>query len=787
MEQKVFASYSDKESAREKENRQIAYEAACEGIVLLKNDGTLPVKKGRIALFGSGASRTIKGGTGSGEVNERYSVTILEGLKKAGYEITTESWIDAFERERENAFRAWSSVGRHIGDIINDMENSFNEPYGPEITDEDIKEADCETAIYVVSRQAGEGRDKRIEDGEFDLSGHEIKNIEKMAAGFKNSVLVINSGSYMNIGRVDEKVSAVIYFCQQGMEGGNAFADIISGKVNPSGKLTDSWASEYGDIPFGNEFSYLGDALQQYYKEGVYVGYRYYDAFDIKPRYPFGHGLSYTTFDVQCAEVKFGSVNVSVENTGSVSGKETVMLYARLDTLRLIGFKKTKLLKPKEKETLEITYRPRDIAVYDESKAGYVIPKGDIIIYVGDVQVAVLENKNEQTVEKLKNIASAGIKEIKAPKKSYEETVFTKIEVPEITAEKISYNKTRPVPAAEVEAALDRLSKKDMVELCVGEGILGMIKSTGIYAPGAVGRTTTRLFNKGIINVNLSDGPAGLRLLQKSGFTKRGKLRFVNDNYPIAAIGLLPEWVKKLAKPSKNADILYQYTTAFPVETALAQTWNEELMEKIGLAISREMEEYGITYFLGPAVNIHKNPLCGRNFEYMSEDPVLSGKMAAAIIRGIQSIEGNYATVKHFACNNSEDCRNTMNSNVNEKALREIYLRAFEICIKEGGAKSVMTSYNKLNGTYTPENRELLIDVLRNEWGFDGVVMTDWFSTGKGLAKADAAAINGNDLFMPGTILDKYRLYKSVPLDILRRNSASVLSQILSSRVNVKP
>ncbi|MEI3061521.1 MAG: glycoside hydrolase family 3 C-terminal domain-containing protein [Oscillospiraceae bacterium] len=333
MKQRIIrAAANDGVTPRQRENRELARAAAREGIVLLKNDGALPVKPGRIALYGAGASRTVKGGTGSGEVNERHAVTILEGLELAGYEIASYGWIRDFETECREAEERWRQErGAQGAGLMNSMVQPFMPPAGRVITDADIAASDCDTAIYVVARQAGEGADKKLKNGEFDLSAAETESIRRMTAGYKNSVLVINSGSYMDIGTLDEAVSAVVWFCQQGMEGGAALADILSGRASPSGKLTDTWARRYADVPCAMQYSYLnGDTAHEYYREGIYVGYRYYDSFDAARRYPFGFGLSYTKFALNTESVTLenGTVNVAVrvKNTGAVRGKEVVQI-----------------------------------------------------------------------------------------------------------------------------------------------------------------------------------------------------------------------------------------------------------------------------------------------------------------------------------------------------------------------------------------------------------------------------------------------------------------------------
>ena len=330
---------------------------------------------------------------------------------------------------------------------------------------------------------------------------------------------------------------------------------------------------------------------------------------------------------------------------------------------------------------------------------------------------------------------------------------------------------------------MNGLSVKDMVDIVVGSGMFGGEHRFNL--PGSVGNTTSKFWDRGLANVTLCDGPAGLRIQKRSTVTKSGKVKPVDAVMSI--FESFPGFVKKFMNgdPEKEP-VIYQYTTAFPVAHALAQTWNAALLQEVGHAIFREMEEYGCVYWLAPAVNIHRNPLCGRNFEYFSEDPFLTGALAAAITLGVQSKEGYYVTVKHFACNNQEDNRNFVSSNLSERALREIYLRGFERCVRVGGAKGIMTSYNKVNGVYSPNSYDLCTKALRNEWGFDGVVMTDWFSTNKGQGDNALAMKAGNDLIMPGTGMNKTEILNGLKHNVitqkdLRRCCANVLKSIFDS------
>lgn len=807
----ISAARTDAVTEREAENREVSYRAALEGIVLLKNDGALPVKPGKIALYGAGATRTVKGGTGSGEVNERSVISIKEGLELAGYEIVSRRWLDDYEKEYESKYSDWLHMRGVKESLIDNMANPFQPPAGRFVIETDADEADCDTAIYVVARQAGEGSDKKLERGEFNLTGLERSSIERIAKSFKNSVLVINSGSYMDIGDLDEKVSAVIYYCQQGMEGGHAFADILSGAVSPSGKLTDSWARCYEDVPNGENYSYLsGDTSKEFYNEGIFVGYRYFDTFNVAPRYPFGFGLSYTEFETVFRGIEYRSgefaAALTVKNTGSVSGREVAQVYAYLpegtlvkEKKRLVGFAKTKTLNPGEEQTLNISFTPDYLASYCESRAEKLLEAGKYIIAAGNssasaIPAAVIELDETVAVYKLKNICTPqkSIKEIMPPEGKNATVPSEGLQTLSLKAEdiktvKADYYTLKPAFDAKVEKMLDEMSVRDMTEMCVGAGLGGMTETDGIYAPGTVGRTTMRFASKGVPNVNLSDGPAGLRLLKCSALTKNGKQKFKDGNFMMSSMVRLPKAIQKLLSAKDGDEVLYQFTTSFPVGTALAQSWNTELMEEVGRAISREMTEYGITYWLAPAMNIHRNPLCGRNFEYLSEDPVLTGKIAAGLCRGVESISGNYAVIKHFACNNVEDNRTHSDSILTERTLREIYLRGFEIAVREAQPGGVMTSYNLLNGTYTPDSRDLCTAVLRNEWGFTGLVMTDWFSTAPGQGNAAGAIVAGNDLMMPGQGTDKLSILIGVMRgDVSRSELRICAGRVLQAVLNAK-
>lgn len=804
-------------SKRELKNREIAYNAALEGIVLLKNDNNaLPVKKGNIALYGSGSKLTIKGGTGSGEVNERYSVNIYDGLVNRGFKITTESWINDLMKDYEAVLADYKERTKFnlfkMKDLINIMGTPISYPIGRPITDEDIEKSETDTAIYIVSRQAGEGLDKRISSGDFDLRDGEIEHIKKLVSSYKNVVLVINSGSSMNVKVADDLgVNAIIYFSMQGCEGGNAFADIILGNVCPSGKLTDSWAKDYNDLPFANEYSYLkgnvtvGQRNDELYKEDIYVGYRYFDSFKVEPKFCFGFGLSYSEFEISPISMKYADgvfeTIVGVKNKGEYRGKEVVQIYCSCPSgkltkeyQRLVAFKKTKLLNPSEEEELKITFGIRELTSYSVDDSAFILEPGDYKFRIGnssrDTELSFIGKLDKEIVySNNKNILKKDnrVGDYKHSNSFDEDTSNARVfEISsDFTTINYDYCGLKKIEDSKVDEILNKLTTDEMIDICVGDGFSGIKSTSGLYTPGAVGRTTPRLFKKGLINVNLADGPAGLRLLQRSAMKKNGKILLYDDLFSF--MSGMPKIFKMFNYGNEKRDtILYQYTTAFPVAISLAQTWNEDLLVEVGKAVSEEMDEYMCTYWLAPALNIHRNPLCGRNFEYFSEDPLLSGKVTAGITRGVQSISGNYVTIKHFACNNQEDNRNNSNSVVSERALREIYIKGFEIAVRESDPKSLMTSYNLINGTYTANLKGLLTDILRNEWGFSGVVMTDWFSTGKGLGNNAVAIKSGNDMIMPGTKHDRKEITQALKsgdlsVDELRIATANIIKSIIYS------
>jgi beta-glucosidase len=804
------AATSTAVTARETVCRRTAYEAALEGIVLLKNDGVMPLKPGKVALYGAGAEKTIKGGTGSGEVNERHSVGIREGLENAGYTITTAAWLEDYNaafRQAEDDYAAAMSKrlkSLNLGSLMELLSEPFIYPFGREITEKDITEGGAEACIYVVSRQSGEGVDRSIEKYDINLSPVERKNIEIAARAYKKTIVVINAGGYFDCSFAEEipGVNALVFFCQQGCEGGNAFAAILSGASYPSGHLADTWAKSYGDIPFGGDFAYLnGNTADEYYREGVFVGYRYFDTFGVKPAFPFGFGLGYASFKLsglKAAPGAGGKVSVSAVVTNASAeyrGREVVQVYVlppRGKIVReyqlLAAFGKTKELAPGESETLTLTVDFAQLGAFDEGSACTVLEAGDYQVRAGFNSA---ETQAAGTVSLAETVTLSEHCHICPQKTPVQELVPQNVPASPAGA-KISLGKDDFVTktfeynegieaSGKAKDAAAGLSAKELTEVVVGGGMFP--GSDGFQSPGAAGRTTGKLAAKGIGDILVADGPAGVRLQRTSSITRSGKVKMIDAQ--IAFLNYFPPFIKKFmfGNPKKDT-LIYQYTTAFPVGMALAQTWNMALLEKVGDAVGTEMEEYCITFWLAPGMNIHRNPLCGRNYEYFSEDPLLSGKAAAALTRGVQKHKGRYVTLKHYACNNQETSRNKTSANLSERALREIYLKGYEIAVKESSPGGVMTSYNKVNGVYASNSHDLCTKALRCEWGFGGLVMSDWFSNGKGLADAGLAVKAGNDLLMPGTggnkkVIAKALAAGAISLDDLRRCAARVLQFIV--------
>lgn len=777
------------ESERERINRELSRKAAEDGMVLVENNGMLPLLPGtKIALYGAGAHKTVIGGIGSGDVNERYSVNIEDGLKRAGFRITTTKWLDeytALEAQvlkdtqdgiKERA-RKYQEEGMSIEEsmITAYIECQHIPPSGNVPDEKEVAASDTDTAIYIVSRNAGEGRDRVRGEGDYLFNRLELDAIAFLRTHYSKLMVVINCGGVMDLSFMDTAAAdALMIINHPGMEGGTAFGRLISGEVTPSGKLADTWAKHYEDYPNSETFSHnSGDVMKEYYYEGIYVGYRYFEKAGIKPRYPFGYGISYTDFKVETSGVTCVgnciTVKVNVTNTGnSRKGREVVQVYVSLpegvlekEVKRLAAFAKTKELPPGGKQEIELTFAVSDLCSYSESKSMFLLEKGYYGIMVGTSSVdveceAYLEALNEIPVQKVAHICplKEALEEISlssAPK-----TVDMKLPVLVIDeaavrkpdAADVGYSKAYEIYDAkesdEIKAILDQMTPEQMAMVTCGAPSLGgknIIGSAAVSVMGAAGETTSAFISEpwNLANIIFADGPAGLRLCKTYQLNPKGELYAMSLFESYAGI-----W-------HEDGTDYYQYCTRIPSGTLLAQSFDPELLTEVGNAIAMEMLEFHVTLWLAPGMNIHRNPLCGRNFEYYSEDPYLTGKMAAAITKGVQQMKGVGTTIKHYACNNQEDNRQHCDSILSERALREIYLKGFEIAVREAEPASVMTSYNLINGIHAANNYDLCTNVLKKEWGYQGMVMTDWVTTGKGGSSAALCMRVGNDLIMPGT------------------------------------
>ncbi len=763
-------------SERELAHAALARKLAAEGMVLLKNEDVLPLSLSvPTALFGSGAGRTVKGGTGSGDVNSRENISVYQGLQEAGMRIVNEEWLRDYNRRYEAARERWKEkILQEAEHVENPFDayaaNPFVIPEGRAITEEDIVGA--EAVVYVLSRISGEGRDRRLEAGDYCLSKREWEDLFYLNGTNLPIILLLNTGGPVELTDLPESVEnvkAILHISQPGQEGGRAAADVLLGKVTPGGKLTATWAKRYADYPCGESYSYLnGDLKKELYKEGIYVGYRYFDSFGVTPLYPFGYGLSYTSFAVTFAELRLKEngmeADVVVENTGGChAGREVVQVYLALpqtgearECRRLAGFEKTRLLQPGERQKLTVFIEQKQLAGFSEQKRAWIIKKGLYSLWIGTDSVslemaAVIRITEEAVLEHTHKIypgqtefTEYGVTEIARVKEREWHRLAGERKIPECIFVPGQEERKPSLTPSAAEGEVMELLPLLYGNIVEGGSTLG---SSGCRVPGSAGETTEALEEScGIDSLIMADGPAGLRLRQSYEVDRE-----TDTVYGVGVLGSLENGFLETAKHHENTEIYYQYCTAFPVGTALAQTWDRDLLREFGEAVAVEMEEFHVDLWLAPGMNIQRNPLCGRNFEYYSEDPYLSGTMAATVTKGVQSHRGCGVTIKHFVCNNQEDNRMEVDACVSEKALREIYLRAFEIAVKESGPAAVMSSYNLINGVHAANSKALCTTVLREEWGFDGVVMSDWNTT----CPADGSvswmcAAAGNDIIMPG-------------------------------------
>ena len=759
----------------------LSKDAAKEGMVLLKNENhTLPLRKGeRIALFGKGTIDYVKGGGGSGDVTVPYIRNLYDGLCQIVDPTTICPDTVAFYRQNVQEQYA---AGRMPGMTVE-----------PELPDELVRKAAAftDTAIVSISRFSGENWDRKaafdpyechknasmelvntlneiFEDGDFYLSHAERAMLDKVSAAFNRVIVVLNTGSVVETASLKENpaIDAVLLAWQGGLEGGLAAAELLMGVDSPSGKLADTFACELADYPSSDSFFVSDDYVE--YTEDIYVGYRYFETIPgaaDKVVYPFGYGLSYTTFRLTEQKVSIDGeeviASVRVCNTGSCAGKEVVQVYFAAPqgklgkpARQLIGYAKTRLLQPGDEQLVIIRFPVADMASYDDlgkvCKSAWLLEKGEYHFYIGTsvrdtVQVETVYTLAEDCVVRqlTARMTPTCLSKRMLADGSYEALPTCEGNDP--------LNRTLPVyvdgwestfrgrnfrplmPGEKLPQLIDvhegRMTLEDFIAQLPDEELMRLVggqPNTGVSNTWGLGNN--QLY--GIPNITTADGPAGLRINGDTGVV----------------------------------------TTAFPCATLLACTWNPDVCHAVGVAAARELKENNIGVWLAPGVNIHRNPLCGRNFEYYSEDPLLTGKQAAALVKGVQS-ERIAATPKHFALNNKESNRSLSDSRASERAIREIYIRQFEIIVKEANPWCIMTSYNIVNGYHASTCKELLTHILREEWDYDGMVTTDWWTA----AEQHREVMAGNDLRMPTGYMP--HLYQALEKGLITREALEIAAR----------
>ena len=698
---------------------ELIRQAAAESCVLLKNDGVLPLnKEAEVAVFGRCQLDWFYVGYGSGgDVHPAYRRNLMDGLRLAGARVNA----DMAER-----YRVWTGEKANAADEGWWGHWPYSHPEMP-LDEALVRRAaqTAQTALVVIGRAAGEDRENTLTQGSYYLTELERDMLDAVTSVFSKTVVLFNTGSIMDMAWTEEygdKLSALLLVWQGGMESGCAAADVLYGAVSPCGRLADTIARYYVDYPSA---AYFGGKEFNEYREGVFVGYRYFEA--KAPDcvlFPFGFGLSYTGFDAQPVSFAHRETGVEVAlkitNTGTRPGKEVAQLWCHAPAeglekpLRVLAaFGKTRVLNPGESEIVKLSCTEKDFASFDEAAHCWVLEAGEYLFEANGRQIGSFRLYETKVLESCEPICidSAALRE------------RISVRLPAATCAAPAAGATlEDVRAGRVSLAafIAALSPQELEALTRGEGMMNSPFGTPGNT-GAFGGVIESLRKKGVRPLITSDGPAGLRL--------------------------------------------QRFTSLLPCGTALACTWNTALVEALHRKLGEEMGHYGIDVHLAPGMNLHRNPLCGRNFEYYAEDPLLSGKMAAAAVRGVQST-GRASCPKHFACNNQETRRNTNDSRVSERALRELYLRSFEICVKEAKPLTLMTSYNKVNGVWSHYHYDLVTTVLRGEWGWEGTVITDWWMQRSRSPEFPQLRDNayrvraGVDVLMPGDMSHTARSYR---------------------------
>jgi len=742
-----------------------------DGTVLLKNDGTLPLSKGaKVCLFGLGAGEFLFGGGGSGRVFTQKNITLADGLEqaaKAGKITFFTPLVDFYTQQVE----AILEEGRKL----NPEAPKFNEwrslnPMKLPVLPEDLYQnakAFGDTAIFCVSRHSSEGDtfgDRNGEKGDFYLWDEEQELLDQLTKDFENVVVVLNTCGSVSVKEYKDNASvgAVLYALYGGGIAGEALTRLLLGEAYPSGHLQHTLANTLEDYPSTPGYSTHED--YENYTEDIFVGYRYFETFaPEKVAYPFGFGLGYTTFDIRTVsarkEKNTVTVEVAVKNTGTFPGKEVVQLYLEAPQGKLgkakkvlCAFGKTKELQPEEETVLKLHFDIRQFASFDDlgkiCEAAFLLEKGKYIVHAGcnvrDTQPAfdfcleedIIVRKCKpymaptQLAERL--TADGTMEKLPQPKKLPHPIRRYRLKAQK-PAKDFSF--ASALDNDRFEEFLASLNDQELTELLYGHPMMNVSNTNGIGRPPQ----HERLDLKTIPLIPTADGPAGLRI-------RVGR-------------GVQP--------------------TFFPCETVISQTWDTKLAKQMGQAAARETKENNIGIWLAPGMNIHRNPRCGRNFEYYSEDPLSTGLFAAATVQGVQS-QKIAATIKHYCCNNREYNRRIADSRVSQRALREIYLRGFEIVVKKAKPWALMTSYNPVNGSQMSANWEALNGILRQEWGYDGVVMTDW----RTLSNLEDEIHAGSDVKMPLKITTFYEKAPAVcdPVQMIKDGSLDRGAALASAR-----
>ena len=753
-------------------------QVAAEGAVLLQNR-CLPLADGTgVSVFGRVQVNHFYTGYGSGgDVNVPYTVNLLEGIRNCPHLRLDEELArqyEEFDRNNPIDHGFWGQWPRCYPEMP--------------LTEAQVARAAAvsDTALVILGRSSGEDRENALEPGSFYLREEEKEMLRLVTAKFSDTVLLLNIGSVMDFSFLEEyNFGAVLLLWQGGMESGNAAADLLCGLQNPSGRLTDTVARNYEDYPSAK---YFGNPDKNEYWEDIFVGYRWFETFGPdKVLFPFGHGLSYTDFEKKALSTGALKWEITVTNTGSRAGKEAVLLFVQKPcgllgnpARELMAFGKTGLLQPGESQSLTLSVAREQLASFDDSgltgnKDCYVIQKGAYNFYLGgdvrsaepigtylvefdDVTESLTEAAAPETAFPILAIQELGGKTVTVSRRATAKTVELRQRILDNIPEPIFQTGNKGIKLRDVKegkATLDafvaQLSLEELEAISRGGGIMGHPLGAKGNA-GIFGGTIESLRKKGVPPIVTTDGPSGIRL--------------------------------------------YDSCSLMPIGTLLACTFDVALLEELFHAVGLEMQERGSDVLLAPGMNIHRNPLCGRNFEYFSEDPLVSGKIAAAAVRGVQSV-GLSACPKHFACNNQEYRRSLNDSVLSQRALREIYLKGFEICVKESAPKNLMTSYNKINGVWGHYHYDLVTTILRGEWGYQGNVITDWWM--RASASPEFPQMRDNayrvraqvDVLMPGsrrgnlfkkgdgTLLATYKKPDGITLGEMQRVAKNVLRCVM--------